>query len=547
MLNALQYVDALGAGEWVHLVVMADSHYTRTEDEIRALYPSASDETIDNMMSNWNHSGAIVKLLMSTGLFDKFLHLGDVVDNGKVEYLNTAIDQIGSLNGQMLYAVGNHEAAGSNAIGDRLHNAFMSNLDNVNYCENFDSATYKNPLYTYKDDTHKIVYIHYPIWWTDMNNTDKLAWFWDAVNSVPDGYTMFLLSHAPIGTDFGVLNKQHVEMAFSLLPSEKRVGLFLAGHMHIDTVYEFTGGQCLDFLWDARGAGGGLTKAEREKGTEFEQSIRILSIGLNGNDRIKVYGIGAHASAQDGSYPSLFDMTSHNNNPNDAVNTSLGTTGLFTETTNTDVWIRKNWFAVTPNSYYYIFNPDTDASTKDVIIGEYADKRADAFVSGSRKYVDTGGIKELNVYKLYTRDTTNYLVVGSGKGETYTKGIVVTANIPQIESPIENVGWVSGNVSAIGIPSYSDTSTQHVTDRPISVEPSSSYVLTNLNAEITGIYIGRAKSPCAVNAVNGTRDSIDRLSGSSLPFPFETSSETNYIYICYSGTANDDTWTLTKV
>ena len=525
--DALSYVSSLGHDQWVHHVVMADSHYSETE--------------------NASHSGAMVKTLMSTGYFDKFIHLGDMTNRGSNAELAIAVDQVGSLNGQMLYAMGNHEVSGPGEIAPYLHDAFMSNLtDNITYNPDFDASTYDNPYYIYKDTVNKIAYIHYAYFGKISNRQTEVSWVLDRVQELPDGYTIIIFMHPPIRELDTTVSASNFHMLFGFLPEKYRRGVVLSGHMHGDRLVEWDGYREIWFAADAKFIDAPYGPEDRGEGTVNEQAISILSVGIGTNNAVKVYRIGAVGREFTALAPNIIETSMSVNEGNNLVTGIIGTNGLL-DVSNTNYKLQSKWFPVDPYSYYYIYT--TDKSDVDVQRkinkSEYTAARADTYVSGSRLADNTQGVVELNVYKFYSKSTSNYMLMGSDN-EDIASRLVVSKEPPLLPIKIDDVQWVDGTVDGTARP-VDSTTTNKRTDRPILVEPSTTYVVSNANCSTTWVGIGMAKSPCTVKAVNNTRDTIKRVTGSSFPFRFTTTEDTRYVYITYTGTETYDGWTLEKV
>ena len=524
--DALSYVSSLGNDQWVHHVVMADSHYSE-------LY-------------NYGHSGAMVKILMSTGYFDKFVHLGDLTDKGNTSELNLAIEQVGSLNGQMLYAMGNHEVSGNKEITPYLHDAFMSNLtDNITYNPDFDASTYDNPYYIYKDTVNKIAYIHYAYFGKISNRQTEMSWVLDRVQELPEGYTIIIFMHPPVQELDNSVSEPNFHMLFGFLPEKYRRGVVLTGHIHGDRLVEWDGYREIWFAADAKYTRDPYGPEDRSEGTVNEQAISIFSIGIGTNNAVKVYRIGAVGRELTALAPNIIETSMSVNDGNNLVTGIIGSVGLL-DVSNTNYKLLSKWVPVDPDSYYYIYT--TDKSSVDVQRtinkAEYTDTRADTFVSGSRLAVNPQGVVELNVHKFYSKSTSNYMLVGSNN-EDIASRLVVSKDPPLIPITIDDVQWVDGTVNGVGTPTSATDNKR--TDRPILVEPSTTYVVSNANCSTTWVGVGMAKGPCTVLAVNQTRDVIKRVTGSSFPFTFTTTDDTHYVYIAYRGTETYDGWTLEKV
>ena len=537
--SALAYVDNLGTDEWVHHVVVADSHYNARFEDLKEQYPTSPDESLYQMMYNYNHSGAIIKILMSTGYFDKHINLGDITDKGNTEQLDIAIEQVGDLNGQMLYCMGNHEVSGANEITGLLYDAFMSELDPnvITYDPNFDPDTYMDSNYVYKDTENKIAYVHFA-YYRRTSEANMISWLWDVTSQIEDGWTIFLMSHQPeLGTNLlaclqGIMN-------FTSL----RKGFFLAGHNHADSLVDLGGFTRIQFDNDAC-----FNEEDRVEDTTFEQAVSIISIGTGSNNAVKVYRIGAYDSSFESTAPMIWNTQMAYNEFGSTFQAQLNTGGQLEQVGTSTYRLLRKWFPVLPSTYYYIYDSrqfdKTATGGRTLNYGQFSAQKLPSFISGSR-VATAPEVHELYVRKIYTKATSNYMIIGVNNEERASH-LVMSTEPPRYDIDIDDVTWVHGSMNGGGIPSYSDSATTYLSDIPILVDPSSTYVLDNPDVTTASVAIGRAKGPCAINAVNSTRDAISRATGSSLPFTFTTTAETNYVYVQFSGSVTEG-WTLTKV
>ena len=511
--SALAYVDNLGQDEWVHHVVMADSHYDYV----------AYDSDKPN---NYGHSGAICKILMSTGFFDKFIHLGDMTQFGDADDLNVAIEQVGDLNGQMLYCVGNHEIAGDNEIASSLYDAFMSDLsEGITYPASFDSTTYKNSYYVYKDTEHKIAYFHVPSWLVDSTAPGLIPWLWEKTAELPEGWTVFFIGHA----DWYNLSNDKKDMMFGFYSlTSLRKGCYLSGHAHTDLLTDR--GSFYSVIFDNDAC---FTEEDRVEGTTTEQAVSILSIGTGSNNSVKIYRIGAYADSYAQTAPMIQEFEMSYNHDGEFINAAITTSGTL-DTSNTATYIQKKWIPVEPSTATYVYSSEFVRQARKYNFAEYSDKRIDTFVNSSRKYVDA---ILLNLYalKITTHSQTNDMLVACNNADI-AGDIVISQEVPIINTSINDATWVSGTVGNTG--AVASSSANKVTDILIHVEPGATYVLDNSNNAVTWLAVGKWKTPC-------TGDNVNRETGSALPFTFTTANNINYVAIAYSGTADGD-WTLTK-
>lgn len=525
VINAMRYIQNLGTDDWVHYVIMTDSHYSAL---------------------NYMHSGAIVKSLMGSGYFDKFIHLGDMVENASETNFQGAVDQIGDLNGQMLFCIGNHDIqiVDGFSLGN-FYTEFMSDLETgITWNANLNTETFANPYYVYKNDDKKIAFIHFSAMNVASSNlATEVSWFYDVIETIPDDYTVFVMGHYPYSSGNSTI-KTALSTQFMLFPTRLKKGLYLAGHLHADQHNVQNDGFLEEILFaaDCNKSGDSTVK---QQGTETEQLITLLSVGTGTNNLIKTYRIGAYNAnlAICQNMPYFPDMTITRNEDTYATTGNIGTTGQIS--TGTTMHLKTAFIPVNPSTYYYIYNPDSPRTgTTFINCAEYSRERVDTFVSNSRQNKNNQGALEANVFKIYTRPTSNYLLLATATSYD-PNDFIVTDEIPALDISIDEITWVSGSINISGIPE-SNTSRMR-SNCPISVKPSTQYRLTCSDATLTSFFIGYEKGPCMSLAVNSTRDNISRATVNN-GATFTTPSNCLYIMISYAGTTvTEGTWTLEEV
>lgn len=515
-LAAYRHVKSMD-DSWAHYIVLADSHCPGY---------------------NYGHAGAIISALLSTGKFDKYIHLGDIVDMGNTDQLAGAVSYGLALNGDMLYCMGNHEIAGNNEIAPVLYETFMSDMEDdpkFEWWSEFVPSTYAGSAFTYRNDEQKIFFIHIPHWLMGTES-DLIDWIYDTFDSVPDGYTVITLSHAPSDELGNCLPA--VRNSFAFLAPGKKMGGHWGGHRHIDRVYDrdvFT-----EILFDNDAH---FNEEARVAETTFEQVISIVSVSPTVG-KVKVYRIGAYSDTYAEVAPNVMETDIVTASESDVLASQvISTTGSIGSGTYN---ILRKWFPVDPSTVYYVYSSDIADTSKTTYFnkGEYTQKRIDKFVSGSRTALATQGVVELNTYKFKTTATAAFMLVGISSNID-PADVVVSKTPPMHDIQITDASWVAGTLNATGLPSTSTTNTR--TDRPIKVKPSTQYTLANPNLTTSWVAVGFAKGPCVVKDASGDRDNFSRVTGSSLPYTFTTTDKTEYIMVAYSGTETYDGWTLTEV
>lgn len=259
--GALKYALMLGEG-YIHHVIITDSHFP----------------------CNYNHSPAIVKTLQNTGLFSKVLNLGDFLD--AYSGLSTAESYFSDLNGEMLYAIGNHEPYTDSEKLVEIYNAFLSDFDNL-------QGTPQEFNYYWDDAVNHVRYIV-------VNNVNQTAswnknppWFsW--VTSLPSGWTFFILSHYQTHQLIGLHAPKFAAQGLSFAGS-------LTGHMHYDALYNIFGGAHIaTFLNDGTTAQYNPdntinTTDPKIENTDNDAAVTVMSFNPTTKD-VQFYRIGNYYS-----------------------------------------------------------------------------------------------------------------------------------------------------------------------------------------------------------------------------------------------------------
>lgn len=217
--DAFDYAKSLGSG-YVHHVAIADSHYS----------------------TNNRNSIKIANVLMATGKFDKFIHLGDLTDTtSKQQYELALEDGISVNNGSFLFAVGNHdEQIGS---GD----TFVQWKDGVYYDDLMSKSDSSIEFYdrsrcicTYDDAARKIRYICIDYSYA-VSDSDK-TWFYNKVGELDESWLCVILGHYCFVPDhvYAEYSKPRRLEAMISLADCKVLGL-ITGHMHTDDIVDYDG------------------------------------------------------------------------------------------------------------------------------------------------------------------------------------------------------------------------------------------------------------------------------------------------------------------
>lgn len=247
--------------------------------------------------SNKRHSAQICNLLMDTGLFDKFLILGDVTDdNTTAQYNNFISDGWAEHNGEIVFALGNHDIrtpSGGYPTYTDFYNDFLS------------KASYGNAetlYYIYSDYQHMIKYVVINTETiTIAENDPQLQMIRNAVSD--SDWTVFVLAHRNLGVlPEGITWAQSLGTGLTdaiksaIESGSATVGGYICGHQHVDIFTpvdeKFYHVTLLNDRHEVQNYYDGYSVTSRPTGTVNEQAITIITI-----DPIKmwvdVYRIGA--------------------------------------------------------------------------------------------------------------------------------------------------------------------------------------------------------------------------------------------------------------
>lgn len=255
-LDALSYVDSLGS-DYVSYVVLTDCH----------------------MAANISKkSGAAVAVMMGTGLFDKYINLGDLIGGGSQSQFNTAEENgffYGLDDGQMLFAIGNHDAEGSDAVINR--DAWDTLVfDKMPEGCTFDPLGEHKSYYYYDNDEYKLRIIVDDA----FANAQKNA-FLESAASLPDGWHYFRIGH---------YSRNSTSLAQKCQFERPPYLGSICGHAHQDKADHFLG-----YLWEVTlnsDDGGSMDPSySRPTGTAEENAITTVSINPQTGD-VRFFRIG---------------------------------------------------------------------------------------------------------------------------------------------------------------------------------------------------------------------------------------------------------------
>ena len=247
---AMAYVKGLGVHGWVHHLVVTDSHYT----------------------SNYGNSVPIVEAMQTSGYFGKVIHLGDITDSGLVRDYTKATDEYSRFNGNLLFAIGNHDIL-FDGYEDYFYNQLLSNdTDIIATAEEM-----QNFNYYFDDDRHKIRYIVYCYFGSGPTYVqDKLL-------TTPTGWHVITLCHY----NNLIVQKNLV----NIIRKDLNYIGNIVGHWHIDDKNTLFDGIYNQILLNNDGMINDDANYKKTSGTVNSQAITIMSIHPLSRT-VKFYRIG---------------------------------------------------------------------------------------------------------------------------------------------------------------------------------------------------------------------------------------------------------------
>lgn len=253
VVNAMKYVKNLGTDDWVHHIVVTDSHYAK----------------------NYDHSVAIVKAMQNSGYFGKILHLGDIADDAQEISYTTAAERFGQFNGDMLFCIGNHDVLTPN-YKTFYYDELLSNDEDIQTT----STDIKNFNYYYDDAEHKIRYVVYG-YHNNMNGVDYAK---TQIASTPSDWSVLIMCHYPTTMTIS-------DLTLTLIGRQTNFIGNLAGHVHIDSAYQGVFGMYNRMALSNDGWINDKEGYEKTDNTNESQAITIMSINTS-LKKVKFYRIG---------------------------------------------------------------------------------------------------------------------------------------------------------------------------------------------------------------------------------------------------------------
>ena len=464
--SAYNHVAAMDSTKWVHHVVLADTHYGYNQ---------------------YGNSMEIVTALMNTGRFDKFIHLGDLVDSlTDSSWQGVIEDGYENHNGNMLFVYGNHDA---NVSSDTLTTGIYKTalLSNGNFTW-FDGADY---CYYYDDTERKIRYVCLNIWPTSITDS-QVAWLNGLLAQMESDWTVFVLVH-------GEVSRKTTAFYDGLVFSDVNIGGVIEGHWHVDRLFATKNVNRVRLLCDRGGDPGSSdddnlapTEAQRVQGTNFEHAITIMSI--NPTDRkVEFYRIGAYADSYRSVAPKILE---YNYEPGNVVHWNDGywmSGGEIGDSEGSKY--ETQYYHLKANTPIYVYCASGENTLTEGFVAMFNTKNLSDFYI--RKALnETDGWSNLpfslagNIgYYVHTSDIyASISCNGWGTGE-----YAITENPDDIGIFTEKpTMWALGFVSSGGTLRASETEAY---SNIIKVKPNTTYTLGSTAGELSAVHVGMYKAP----------------------------------------------------
>ena len=283
VLDAVKHVQSMPKNT-VHHVCVTDLHYN----------------------TNKRHSAAVCNLLMDSGLFDKLLILGDITDdNTQAQYDNFIADGWGNHNGEIVFALGNHDIR-TPSDGYPTYADFYS--DFLSKAPYGDADTLS---YVYTDTTHGIKYVVINTETITVSESDPQIQM--IMNAVSDpNWTVFVLGHRNLGVlPDGITWSQSIGTGLTnaiktaIESGSATLGGYICGHQHVDIFTpvddKFYHVTLLNDRFETQNYYDGYSVTSRPVGTIDEHAISIISIN-SVSCEVEVYRIGAAYSKRNWKY-----------------------------------------------------------------------------------------------------------------------------------------------------------------------------------------------------------------------------------------------------
>lgn len=518
--QAYDYVCGLGTDDWVHHVILTDTHYSH----------------------NAGNSVVICNLLMGTDLFDKFIFLGDIVETPSAGNWQLALDKgIANHADKMLFCIGNHDDEGTEVTNQTYYDALVA--PNADLVMGSDDVT---KLYYHCDDTaRKIRYIVLNS--MIATDTEMKTWFDERIGELDEDWTYFVLEHYPA---YKFISDTPVGCADTYLKIDSilaraKCGGHIAGHTHRDFCgnNEFYNQQTylMDRLLFSETDFPDGTTSTREQGTASEHAITILSINPNSKD-VRSYRIGAH---DDGYQLMTYNYGALCDDKTPVANYYLhaNAPGGFVYATDAILRLSKNIYTADSedlsNDCYWMYRNDFSTMPCDTVyISGYLERKASSWIARNKiDFKDSRIAKAFGYTTLLKRSknqaTAKYMIMAFiAHDDTGLENCTITKEPYAPHIPYSSDLWESGFISSNTI--VDDTEgIAYVTKRAFSCKPNTKYKIYNTDADWSMTYI-RANQYSAYNPDSAffiTTHPSGTISAKE--YTFTTKANANYIILAF--------------
>lgn len=462
--DALEYVQSLSS-DYAHYVVVTDVHIA------------------------WNqkNSPAIIKALMETGKFDKYVCLGDMI-NGDMTRYEESVEAgfwYGLDEGKMLFALGNHDV-------DIEESWWAENIF-TKIPGTFDDAATNKTYYYYDNEQAKIRFIVSSCVTSDA----QTSFIKNLINTMPDGYKYMILGHY-----------SHTNNALLRQVQYNRNGYLgcLHGHGETDSLTLYH-----DYLYDVQFTGDSSSSGgNRVNGTATEQALTIVSINPNTNN-VKFYRIGGIAA--DGisvgvTDDKMYEIT-QSVEPPETFPFRIDQSGNFEESTEFVFYTDK--VPVTNGDEIYVWYPNfTPITLSNVRSAMYSGETCDTYLG--IVYLSKIDWFPVSRYTVSNADAA-IVQVATPVGAEYSR------QFPSIQSlAYDSSLWITGYVSSGG--QLKRSGAGKAISQAVRVKPNTTYRLTQDTTAIGSLYLKEWADPTTVvtnrRSINSDTNSVEFTTGANV-------------------------------
>ena len=499
VINAMKYVKNLGTDDWVHHIVITDTHQTL----------------------NYGHSTAIVKAMQDTGYFSKLIHLGDMADNNNEGVFDACVENYGQFNGNMLFTIGNHDAVVTN-WQTLFYDEFLSDDTDIvvsesdNYCFYWDDAVHRIRYicHRYGDTT-------YPI---------------NRIKDAPSGYSVITLCHYK--------DKITSDVLVPILGHGLNFIGNIVGHDHIDAHDIRYEGMFHQIRLNNDGKINDNANYVKTDGTNQSQAITIMSINTT-TKNVKFYRIGIPTLlGQNWQYTYV-----QGGSVEGWLNGYYWGTGQAAVNANGYIALKRYPVFDGNNNeitYYYSFNSGTPYNTYTLILDTNGD-----WISPNRQSKAFGAI--WNYKGGLVKSQVAPRVTGAGwylisfviANLVSTNDIVISTQRPNIGRTYSTTPWQEG--AKLGSDGAQGTDEDAATTYAFDIQPSTTYRFYVDDADWTGTgYICAftyGDIPADTNGMGfKMKRRLGKTSGTWKEITFTTNADEYYCRISVDGLLNVDNY-----